>query len=176
LHISERDFRLYCADILDSGKAILEFVKGLKFEEFCKDRKTYSAVIREFEIIGEAAGKLPDEPRRSHPHIAWQDIKDFRNLLTHEYFGVDLEIVWKIIQEDLPDLMAAVREILAEKIFSLFRAKLTPLCALRAFAVQNEVKNLTASRSTPVFAVQCSFVPCSSQDSYLFTNVPLGHV
>jgi uncharacterized protein with HEPN domain len=110
--MSERDFRLYCADILDSGNAIIGFVKGLNFAEFCKDRKTYSAVIREFEIIGEAAGKLPDEARRSRPDIAWQDIKDFRNLLTHEYVGVDLEIVWKIIQEDLPGLMAAVREIL----------------------------------------------------------------
>jgi uncharacterized protein with HEPN domain len=110
--MSERDFRLYCADILDSGIAIIGFVKGLKFEEFCKDRKTYSAVIREFEIIGEAAGKLPDESKRSRPDIEWQDIKDFRNLLTHEYFGVDLEIVWKIIQEDLPDLLDAVREIL----------------------------------------------------------------
>ena len=53
----ERDFRLYLSDILDSGHAIQEFVKGLSFEEFCKDRKTYSAVIREFEVIGEAVGK-----------------------------------------------------------------------------------------------------------------------
>jgi uncharacterized protein with HEPN domain len=59
--MSERDFRLYCADILDSGAAILEFVKGLSFVEFRDDRKTYSAVIREFEIIGEAVGKLPEE-------------------------------------------------------------------------------------------------------------------
>ena len=54
--MSDRDVRLYCADILDSGAAILEFVKDLTFEEFCTDRKTYSAVIREFEIIGEAVG------------------------------------------------------------------------------------------------------------------------
>ena len=59
--MSERDFRLYLADILDSGIAVLAFVKDLSFEEFCNDRKTYSAVIREFEVIGEAVGKLPDE-------------------------------------------------------------------------------------------------------------------
>ena len=109
--MSERDFRLYSADILDSGSAILEFVKGLSFEEFNRDRKTYSAVIREFEIIGEAAGKLPDNLKQKHPDIEWQDIKDFRNLLMHEYFGIDLEIVWKIVRDDLPGLMAAVKEI-----------------------------------------------------------------
>jgi uncharacterized protein with HEPN domain len=109
--MSERDFRLYCADILDSGSALLTFVKGLSFEEFCEDRKTYSAVIREFEVIGEAVGKLPDKLKQRHPAIEWQDIKDFRNLLIHEYFGIDLEIVWRIIQDDLPALMNAVREI-----------------------------------------------------------------
>jgi uncharacterized protein with HEPN domain len=108
----ERDFRLYCADILDSGAAILEFVQGLCFEEFRDDRKTYSAVIREFEVIGEAVGKLPENLKGRRPDVEWQDIKDFRNLLTHEYFGVDLEIVWKIIEEDLPVLMDATREIM----------------------------------------------------------------
>ena len=95
--MSERDSRLYLSDILDSGAAIQEFVKSLSFEEFCNDRKTYSAVIREFEIIGEAVGKLTDELQREYPDVEWQDIKDFRNLLIHEYFGVDLEIVWKVI-------------------------------------------------------------------------------
>ncbi len=109
--MSERDPRLYCEDILESGSAIFDFVKGLSFEDFCDDRKTYSAVIREFEIIGEAVGKLPESYREKRPDVEWQDIKDFRNLLSHEYFGVDLEIVWKIIEDDLPALMDAVREI-----------------------------------------------------------------
>lgn len=110
--MSKRDLRLYCADILDSGSAIIEFVNGLSFEQFCNDRKTYSAVIREFEIIGEAVGKLPEALKGRRPDVEWQDIKDFRNLLTHEYFGVDLEIVWKIIEDDLPVLMEAIREIM----------------------------------------------------------------
>jgi len=109
--MSDRDVRLYCADILDSGAAILEFVKDLTFEEFCNDRKTYSAVIREFEIIGEAVGKLPEGLKGGRSDVEWQDIKDFRNLLSHEYFGVDLEIVWKIVEDDLPVLMDAIREI-----------------------------------------------------------------
>jgi uncharacterized protein with HEPN domain len=110
--MSKRDLRLYCVDILDSGSAILEFVNDLSFEGFCNDRKTYSAVIREFEIIGEAVGKLPDDLKLRRSDVEWQDIKDFRNLLIHEYFGVDLEIVWKIIEDDLPTLMDAIREIL----------------------------------------------------------------
>lgn len=109
--MSERDIQLYLDDILDSGNAVMEYVKGMSSDDFCNDRKTYSAVVREFEIIGEAVGKLPDELKQKHPVVQWQDIKDFRNLLVHEYFGVDLEIVWKVIQDDLPVLMNAVNEI-----------------------------------------------------------------
>lgn len=111
----ERDPRLYLSDILDSGRAIQEFVKGFSFEEFCRDRKTCSAVIREFEVIGEAIGKLPETLKQRYPDIEWQDIKDFRNLLVHEYFGVDLEIVWNMIQDDLPVLIDAIRTISEEE-------------------------------------------------------------
>jgi uncharacterized protein with HEPN domain len=68
-------------------------------------------VIREFEIIGEAVGKLPDEIKQKRADVEWQDIKDFRNLLTHEYFGVDLEIIWQVIQDDLPLLLDAAAEL-----------------------------------------------------------------
>lgn len=110
--MSDRDVRLYFEDILDSGAAILEFVRDMTVDEFCSDRRTYSAVIREFEIIGEAIGKLPEELKGRRPDVEWQDIKDFRNLLSHEYFGVDLEIVWRIIEDDLPGLMDAIREMM----------------------------------------------------------------
>ena len=113
--MSERNFRLYLTDILESGRAINEFVKDMSFEAFSNDRKTSSAVIREFEIIGEAVGKLPDEIKQLYPHIEWQDIKDFRNLLIHEYFGVDHEIVWKIIQNDLAALLDAVIKIMKDE-------------------------------------------------------------
>ncbi len=111
----KRDPRLYLSDILDSGRAIQEFVKGLSFEEFCRDRKTCSAVIREFEVIGEAVGKLSDTLKQKHPDIEWQDIKDFRNLLAIEYFGIDQEIVWNIIRDDLPALMDAIKTILGKE-------------------------------------------------------------
>ena len=112
--MSERPLLLYCQDILDSGSAILSYVQGVTFDGFTHDRMRYSAVIREFEIIGEAVGKLPAGLKDAYPEIAWQDIKDFRNLLAHEYFGVDLEIVWNAIHNDLPVLLDAVQKIVRE--------------------------------------------------------------
>ena len=110
--MSKRDYRLYLEDIIDSSEAIIEYVGRLTFDDFINDRKTYSAVIREFEIIGEAVGKLPEKVRSLRSGVEWQDIKDFRNLLIHEYFGVDLELVWNIIRDDLPLLLEAVKQIL----------------------------------------------------------------
>jgi uncharacterized protein with HEPN domain len=110
--MSERAQLLYCQDILESGSAIKSYVHDITFDAFVRDRMRYSAVIREFEIIGEAVGKLPSELKSTYPDTPWQDIKDFRNLLAHEYFGVDLEIVWNTINNDLPLLLDAVRGIL----------------------------------------------------------------
>jgi uncharacterized protein with HEPN domain len=110
--MSERYQHLYCRDILDAGSALLSYVEGIDYEAFSHDRMRVSAVIREFEIIGEAVGKLPASLKDSHPHIPWQDIKDFRNLLIHEYFGVDLQIVWNTIHCELPLLLDAVRKTL----------------------------------------------------------------
>ncbi len=109
--MSERSQLLYCQDILESGTAIQSYVQSLTCDTFVQDRMRYSAVIREFEIIGEAVGKLSEELKGRYPEIPWQDVKDFRNLLTHEYFGVDLEIVWNTIRDDLPMLLDAVQKI-----------------------------------------------------------------
>jgi len=109
--MSERPQLLYCQDILESGSAIQSYVQGMTCDEFTQDRMRYSAVIREFEIIGEAVGKLSEELKGGYPEIPWQDIKDFRNLLVHEYFGVDLEIVWNTIRDDLPLMLDAVQRI-----------------------------------------------------------------
>ena len=87
--MSKRSPLLYVHDIRESIDAIFQYVQSLTFEEFSGDRMRYSAVIREFEIIGEAAGKLPAILKERFPKIEWQDIKDFRNLLIHEYFGVN---------------------------------------------------------------------------------------
>jgi uncharacterized protein with HEPN domain len=106
--MSSRTDALYLADISDSIEAIFKYVDGVSFESFQHDRMRYSAVIREFEIIGEAVGKLSPEIIEKTPQVPWQDIKDFRNLLIHEYFGVDLEIVWSVIFNELAELRQAV--------------------------------------------------------------------
>ncbi|MFM8410166.1 MAG: DUF86 domain-containing protein [Alphaproteobacteria bacterium] len=109
--MSKRPDLLYCQDILESGEAICAYAKGIDFDAFVMDRLRYSAVIREFEIIGEAVGKLAAELTQGLSRRPVQDIKDFRNLLAHEYFGIDLEIAWNSLHHDLPMLMWAVQKI-----------------------------------------------------------------
>jgi uncharacterized protein with HEPN domain len=103
--MSNRTDILYITDIRESIEAIFSYTESSSFEDFSSDRMKYSAVIREFEIIGEAVGKLSDSLKNEHAQINWQDIKDFRNLLIHEYFGIDFEIVWSVVIEDLPKRM-----------------------------------------------------------------------
>lgn len=102
---------LYVRDIIESIEAIFDYTQKKNFENFTRERMFYSAVIREFEIIGEAVAKLPEDLKAEYPDITWQDIKDFRNLLAHEYFGVDLEIVWDVVTNDLPHLYEVMKNI-----------------------------------------------------------------
>ncbi|NPA74201.1 MAG: DUF86 domain-containing protein [Epsilonproteobacteria bacterium] len=110
----KRDLRLYLHDIKDSAEAIKLFTFDMDLETFKNDRKTYSATIREFEIIGEAVKNLPDSLLCKYDEVSWRDIRDFRNLLIHEYFGVDFEIVWNTIKVDLPILDIVVKKMLKE--------------------------------------------------------------
>ncbi|AFV98022.1 hypothetical protein B649_08550 [Candidatus Sulfuricurvum sp. RIFRC-1] len=113
--MSKRDEKLFINDIKESVDAILEYVEGMSFDEFITDRKTYSAVIREFEIIGEASKHLSNELLEKYYDVDWRDIKDFRNLLIHEYFGVDFEIVWNTLHQDLPSLKSVIEEMSKEQ-------------------------------------------------------------
>lgn len=78
------------------------------------DRRTNLAVVRALEIIGEAAGRIPANIRRRYPQIPWQEIVDMRNKLVHEYFGVDLEVLWRTVTEDVSPLRDAVRQMLEQ--------------------------------------------------------------
>ena len=113
--MSKRDEKLFIQDIKESVDAILSYVDGISFDIFEQDRKTYSAVIREFEIIGEATKHLSEDITNKYSEIEWRDIKDFRNILIHEYFGVDFEIVWNAIKEDLPKLKVIIDLIESEE-------------------------------------------------------------
>lgn len=107
-----RDPNLYLIDIKEAIDKIQEYTKDLFFDEFSKNSEKIDAVIRNLEIIGEAVKNIPKELKQKHKEINWQDIVDMRNIITHEYFGIDTEIVWKTIKESLPTLENKVNDIL----------------------------------------------------------------
>jgi len=111
----ERAYWDYVRDIAESIQAAQEFVRGYTFEDFRKDRKTIYAVIRAVEVIGEAAKKITEPIRSKYPDIPWRDMAGMRDKLIHAYFGVDLEVLWKTIQQDLPALKVMISEMLAEE-------------------------------------------------------------
>jgi len=110
----KRDYSLYIKDILDSISLIEDFIGNINFDEFTKDKKTSSAVIYQIEIIGEAAKQIPKDKRTKYQAVPWQDMAGMRDKIIHFYFGVDHEIVWKVIKEDLPILKKEFVRILAE--------------------------------------------------------------
>ncbi len=108
-----RTWRVRIEDILEAMDNISLYVAGLDYQAFRVDRKTVNAVERNLEIIGEAAAYLPDEILSRWREVPWQRMRGLRNLLAHEYFGVDVSILWQTIQEDLPALKPLLQEILA---------------------------------------------------------------
>ena len=103
--MKKHDYTDYINDILNSIEESMEFTGGMTFDEFSLDKKTINAVIRSLEVLGEAARKIPDDLRQQAPEVPWEKMTGMRNKLIHEYFGVDLEIVWAVIKEELPPLI-----------------------------------------------------------------------
>lgn len=102
--MSKRPEKLLLEDILESIESILEFTSDISIERFLTDKKTKDAVVRNFEVIGEAANKLSKGLKDNNQQIDWQGIIGFRNVIVHDYFGVDYEIVWNIKNNHLPKL------------------------------------------------------------------------
>ncbi|MCF8109939.1 MAG: DUF86 domain-containing protein [Desulfobacteraceae bacterium] len=107
-----RKWSLRISDILESIKRIFEYTQDMDFEQFKTDTKTIDAVVRNFEIVGEAASHIPEEISMEHPEIPWGDMRDMRNILAHEYFGINEKIVWNTIQDDLPPLVPLLQKLL----------------------------------------------------------------
>ena len=97
-----RDVKLYLQDILDSISKINEYAGNLDLEAFAVDYKTIDAVVRNLEIIGEAVKNLPQEIKNKHKDVPWNEISGMRNKITHEYWGIDEDILWKTVKDDLP--------------------------------------------------------------------------
>jgi uncharacterized protein with HEPN domain len=107
--MSKREPKLLISDILESAHKIIDYTKGQTFEDFIKDSKTVDAVIRNFEIIGEAANRLPEEFKNQFSEVDWLRIRGFRNRIVHDYFGIDYSIVWNIKESFLPEMIAQLQ-------------------------------------------------------------------
>ena len=105
----------YLQDMLENAKRAIQFTAGMNYEVFAKDNKTVYAVIRAVEIIGEAASNIPENVRSKYGEIPWRDIKGMRNKLVHRYFGINMEVVWQTIHEDLPMIIKILENILAQE-------------------------------------------------------------
>ena len=109
--MSKQTPKLLLDDILTSAAKISLYTKDLTFDQFLADDKTIDAVIRNFEIIGEAANKLSNEFRDQNPSVDWYRIREFRNRIVHDYMGIDYKIVWNIKEAFLPQLTKQIRTI-----------------------------------------------------------------
>ena len=107
-----RDHRLFLEDICTSCEKILRYTSGLNFEQFKTDEKTFDAVVRNLMIIGEAVKHLPGEMRDRYSDVQWRKIGGHRDIVVHEYFGVDEDIVWDIVENKITQLLELIRRIL----------------------------------------------------------------
>jgi uncharacterized protein with HEPN domain len=112
--------------MLEALHAVRSYVAGMSDGQFREDRRTVDAVIRNLEVLGEAARHVPDEVRDQIPEVPWQDLADLRNILVHEYFGVDLAILWQAVTTELEPLTTALDQALQSLDGSLTTASAPP--------------------------------------------------
>ena len=111
--MKSRHYHQSLQDIIDAAEDIEKFMAGVSLERLTGDRKTLFAVAKALENIGEAVKQIPAAVRHKHPDVPWKDMAGMRDVLVHDYFGVDAAIVWKTVHEDLPPLKRRIADILA---------------------------------------------------------------
>ena len=108
---AQREWRLYIADMSDFAARVQEYTAGFDQQSFIADRKTFDATVRNLELIGEAASRVPESVRASNPQVPWRMIVATRNRLIHGYLGIDSDTLWNIISDDIPALIEALRQV-----------------------------------------------------------------
>jgi len=109
--MSQRSSRIFLEDIIQSADKIRRYTKGLEYDDFVRNEMVTDAVLRNIEIIGEAAGNIPDDIRSRYSHIPWRRIVGLRNIVIHAYFNVDLNIIWQIVTVNLPEIRDDIRSV-----------------------------------------------------------------
>ena len=105
-----RDYKVYLEDILEAIGKIRTYTVGMSADSFAADNKTLDAVLRNLEVIGEAVKRIPDEIRLQHQQVEWKKIAGLRDILIHQYFGIDAEIIWDVVHNKLPELERQIRD------------------------------------------------------------------
>ena len=109
--MSKKTYKVYLDDILTSIERLKEYTKNLSKEDFSKDQKTIDAVVRNIEILGEAARNIPEDFKEEYPKVPWSKMISMRNKVIHEYSGIDLDILWQTIEDDLQGLEDQLKEL-----------------------------------------------------------------
>jgi uncharacterized protein with HEPN domain len=112
--MKKRDYTDYVEDIVTAIADIEQFVGGMGFEEFSKDKKTVFAVVRAIEIIGEAARQIPESLKNKHTKVPWKEMAGIRNKIAHEYFGFDVEVIWNTVKQNIPQLKPLISDMLRD--------------------------------------------------------------
>jgi len=112
--MNERSYLMFLEDIIESIEKIELYIRELPYNAFIEDSKTVDAVVRNLEIIGEASKRIPDNIKENLKEVPWHRMTGLRNIIAHEYFGIDLNIIWKIIKENLPEVEPSLKKLLKE--------------------------------------------------------------
>ncbi len=111
----KRESRDYIEDIVSAVDEIADFTKGMTWEEFRQDKKTINAVVRSLEVIGEASKRISQDIKTRYPDVPWKYMAGMRDKLIHEYFGIDLDIIWAVIRQEIPAVEPIIRQLLKEE-------------------------------------------------------------